>query len=413
MTRTMNRPSTICSCSKTRRRPSAQLRPANTFPALRGRAFCAGLVLLTGLTVFYSSAIASPGPIETDFDNTDILVELPEPALTAPAPPTSPEQLADIVRSQITQARSTGDPRFLGYAEGLLQRWPGKMTDRLLVLRATLEQSLHRFDSARNDLHTVVKRARDPQQKIQAILLLANMEIVQGNYGAAKTHCRQLQQQYPGLIADSCIAQLAARTGSPRKAYQTLQRQAAAARADTTSRLWAEGTLGDMAAQLGMPEAADHWQAVLSVTPDDLYIRTQLADWYLSQDRTDKTLALTEGYENVDSLAVLRVIAMARSGHPDAGALTQRLRERFAEARWRGNLLHQRDMARFHLDIEKDARTALVFAHGNWQAQREPLDTRLLLRAALATGDSLRRREVRAWLETHGQTDARYPGAES
>ncbi len=412
MTRTMNRPSMICSCNKTQRRLSVHLKPASRFPALRGGAFCAGFLLM-GLAGFYTSATASPGPIETDFDNTDILVELPEPALTAPAIPDSPKQLAGLVRRQIDQARSSGDPRFLGYAEGALQQWQGEMTDQLLVLRATLKQSLHRFDSARNDLGTVITRASNPQQKTQALLLLANLETVQGNYGAAKTRCEQLQQRYPGLIAYSCLAQLDARTGNPGRAYQTLQHQAAGSRADTTSKLWAEGTLADIAAQLGMPEAADHWRAVLSARPDDLYTRAQLADWHLGQNQTDRTLALTEGYEKMDALAVIRAIAMVRSGHPDAGALAERLRERFAEARWRGNLLHQRDMARFQLDIEGDAETALAFAQSNWREQREPLDTRLLLRTAHAAGDDQPAQQVRAWLKKHGQTDARFPEAES
>ena len=104
---------------------------------------------------------------------------------------------------------------------------------------------------------------------------------------------------------------------------------------------------------------------------------------------------------------------MAESGHPNAETLAESLRERFAEARWRGNLLHQRDMARFQLDVEGDAETALTFAADNWRSQREPLDTRLLLRAADAAGDNEPARKVRTWLKEQGQTDARYPEAES
>lgn len=416
MTRTMNRLSTICSCNKTRRRLSAYPEPASTFPALRGRAFCAGLLLLTGvagLTGFSTSASASPGPIKTDFNDTDILIELPGPALTAPTIADSPDQLADLVRRRIDRARSTGDPRFFGYAESALQQWQGELTDRLLVLRANLEQSLHRFDNARNDLDAVINSGRDPQHKNQAILLLANLETVQGNYGAAKKHCEQLQQRYPGLIASSCLAQVSARTGRARQAYLALQRQVAATSADTISILWAEGTLGDIAAQLGMPEAAQHWQAVLETSPGDLYTRAQLADWYLGQNRPDRALALTAGYAEVDPLAVIRAIAMARSGHPAAGTLAENLRVRFAEARWRGNLLHQRDMARFQLDIEGDPGAALMYAKGNWEAQREPLDTRLLLRAAHAADDDHSLQQVRSWLKEHGQTDARFPEADS
>lgn len=410
MTRTMSRRSTICSCNRTPRRPSARLKPASTFPALRGGAFCVGMWLLAG---FSSVVTASPGPIETDFANDDILVELPEPTLTASALPESPGQLADRVQNQIIRARSTGDPRFLGYAEGILERWPGEMTDRLLTLRATLDQSLHRFDSARNDLETVIDRAGNSLQQNQARLSLANLELVQGHYEAAREHCAQLQQAYPGLIADSCMAQVDARTGSPERAYQALQGQVAAGDSEITGRLWAEGTLGDLAAQLGNPAAEIHWQTVLNINTDDLYTRTQLADWYLSRNQINRALALTKGYEQVDSLAVIRAIAMADSGHPDAEALADRLRERFAEARWRGNLLHQRDMARFQLDIEGDAESALTLAADNWHSQREPLDTRLLLRAANAADENQPARKVRAWLEKYGQTDARYPEAES
>ncbi|MDF0751614.1 hypothetical protein NLU14_15405 [Marinobacter sp. 71-i] len=358
-------------------------------------------------------ATAAPGPIEKDFADTDILVELPEPALTTSELPDSPEQLADTVQNQISRARSTGDPRFLGYADGMLQRWPGEMTDRLLTLRATLDQSLHRFDSARKDLETVIARSISALQKNQALLLLANLETVQGHYEDARKRCSQLQQSYPGLIADSCAAQVDARTGRPAAAYQALQKKSESTSTNTTSQLWAEGTLGDIAAQMGNPAAADHWQTILRISPDDLYTRAQLADWYLSRNQADRTLALTEGYEQVDSLAVLRAIAMARSGHPEAEALAERLRERFAEARWRGNLLHQRDMARFQLDIEGDADTALTFAADNWRSQREPLDTRLLLRAARAAGDEQPAQKVRTWLDKHGQSDARYPEAGS
>lgn len=399
-----------CSPSRTWRRPLVNLKPARTFPALRGGAFCTCLWLLGGVC---GNAFASPGPIETDFSNTDILVELPEPALAAPAPPTSPEQLATIIRTQITQARSTGDPRFLGYAEGLLQQWSGQMTDRLRVLRANLAQSQHRFEAARSDLDTVITRSTDRQQTSQALLLLANLETVTGNYETARMHCRAFQKRYPGLIADSCLAQVTARMGDPEQAYKTLQRRLEKAGGDTGGKLWAQGTLGDIAAQLGSAAAADHWHAVLQASPDDLYIRAQLADWYLNRDQADRTLALTEGYEQVDSLAVIRAIAMARSGHPEAATLAASLRERFAEAKWRGNLLHQRDMARFQLDIEGDSQAALTLATSNWRDQREPLDTRLLLRAAHAAKAEQSARKVRAWLDQQGQTDARYPEADS
>ena len=45
----------------------------------------------------------------------------------------------------------------------------------------------------------------------------------------------------------------------------------------------------------------------------------------------------------------------------------------------------------------------------NWQSQREPLDTRLALRAALAANNNDQLQRVVDWLTRHGQVDARYP----
>ncbi|TGN39564.1 hypothetical protein E5Q11_11895 [Marinobacter confluentis] len=362
------------------------------------------------MTLFCGSATAAPAPINTQFDDQDILVTLPEPALTTTTPPADPNRLADLIQAQIQQARSTGDPRFTGYAEGLLQQWNGQMTDRLRVLKATIDQSNHRFEQARNGLTDLIGSNTDPQQAIQARLMLANIELVQGRYDAAAEHCNELTQRLPGLIAASCQAQAQARTGQPVAAYQQLKQQFAnAGNATETARIWALGTLGDLAAQLDNPAAKTYWLALLSADPDDLYTRAQLADWYLARGEVNQVLSVTEGYETVDSLAVIRAIALEQAGHPDAGALKATLTQRFAEAQWRGNLLHKRDFARFQLDLADKPESALENAQENWADQREPSDTRLLLRAAISTGNTDQIASVKTWLSQNGQQDARYP----
>lgn len=279
---------------------------------------------------------AAPEPINTEFRDDRILAELPTSTPAAPEP-TNPERAADTLKALITQARSTGEPRYLGYAQTLIGRWPeAQLTDRLLVLRATPRQSLHQFEPARADLARVLSGAARNRQRIQARLTLANLELVQGRYRQARQHCLALQSAYPGLIAASCQALVSARTGNARQAYRTLKRQvneaATAGTTDPTSRLWAE-----------------------------------------------------------------------------ADALNRRLRERFAEAKWRGAMLHKRDFARFQLDVEQQPEVALKFAMANWQSQREPPDTRLALRAAQATDNQEQLKRVMDWLSSHGQADARYP----
>lgn len=376
-------------------------------PALRGRVV-GGLLALTASAV----CLAAPAPIQTEFSDDQVLVTLPDMAPASDTSFTNPGDLADQVQEYLGQARSTGDPRFLGYAQRLLQGWPEtRMNDRLKVLRATLWQSLHRFEEARTELAQVLAGSPDRQQRVQALLTLANLEIVQGNYPAAAQACESLQTHYPGLIAASCGAQVAARTGQPASAYQSLLKlmQQPKARPDRASLAWAEGSLADIAAQLGRVEAENHWKQALILSPDDLYSRTQLADWLIQQQRYPEVIALTDGHEAIDALAVLRAIALEATGAPAAQALIGSLEERFAEARWRGSLLHQREYARFLLDLQQQPQQALAHARDNWQDQREPMDTRLLLRTARASADRSSITNVANWLAANRQQDARYP----
>ncbi|MEX0604003.1 MAG: hypothetical protein WD623_10650 [Marinobacter sp.] len=408
MIRLMNRPLTSCSDAREcARQFSTGLRLTVIFPALRGGVF-SGLLALT----WSAPALSAPAPIVDDFSDDQVLLTLPNLSVTQPTDIRSAEELADKVKTHLQQARSEGDPRFLGYAQRLLQDWPaGRMTDRLLVLRATLWQSLHRFADARADLDQVLTGDAGDQNRVQALLTLANLEIVQGRYAEAATACTQLEKRYPGLIAASCKAQVSARTGQAEAAYADLNAltQQAQRQGDTTALIWAEGTLADIAAQLGQAEAEQHWRNVLALAPDDLYSRTQLADWLIQAERYEQVVELTDGYNDVDSLAVLRAIALQATGSGQAKSLIATLDERFTEARWRGNLLHQRDYARFLLDIQQQPDEALSYALDNWQDQREPMDTRLLLRAASATGDSAATDTTSEWLAAMNQHDARYP----
>lgn len=355
-------------------------------------------------------ALATPTDIDTDFADSQVLVELPETPPLAVRPGTS-RGLADQVQTLLQQARSSGDPRYLGYAMTQLQDWPESAIDhRLMILRATLNQSLHQFDQARTDLLRVLEDTPSPANYRQATLTLANLELVQGRYPAANQACQQLKRQYHDLVAQNCLAQVQARTGQPAMAYQRLQVMLRSIPSQGPGiQAWTEGTLGEIAAQLGEEVALDHWHRALELDPNDLYTRTLATDWLIQHQRFDEALELTAGYADVDSLAVLRAIALTRLQHSrEAEALIDSLKQRFEEALWRGNLLHRRDYARFLLDVTFEYLPALEQARLNWQEQREPLDTRLLLRTARAAGDTPTVGDVFTWLDRNGQTDARF-----
>ena len=59
-----------------------------------------------------------------------------------------------LARAEIQRARALSDPRYLGRAQATLGRW-WKLAEPppdVLLLRATIEQSLHDFKAARTDL---------------------------------------------------------------------------------------------------------------------------------------------------------------------------------------------------------------------------------------------------------------------
>ena len=81
-------------------------------------------------------------------------------------------------RRYIGLGRTTGDPRYAGYAQAALAPWwtLQRLPDEVLLLRATLRQRVHDFDAALADLEAMV--ARNPRNA-QAHLTRATVLAVQ------------------------------------------------------------------------------------------------------------------------------------------------------------------------------------------------------------------------------------------
>ena len=76
----------------------------------------------------------------------------------------------------------------------------------------------------------------------------------------------------------------------------------------------------------------------------------------------------------------------------------EQLRDRFAASRLREDRVHLREEARFTLHLLNAPEEALKLALENWQVQKEPSDTRVLLEAALAASDAATVAVVTDWL---------------
>ncbi|HEY5921813.1 MAG TPA: hypothetical protein VIV11_09100 [Kofleriaceae bacterium] len=320
------------------------------------------------------------------------------------AAPERVEVAVELARKDIERARKTSDPRYLGRAQATLSRW-WRLADPpadVLLLRATIQQSLHQFAAARTDLDRLIALRPDD---VQAHLTRAVVATVTADYAAARESCTALARMASPLLALTCQAPLDALAGDSDGAYRRL-----AAAIDTRTpaelRAWALTTLAELAIQSGdEPLAEAHLRSVLRLDPDDAYARAALADLLLPHAPAQAS-ALLAGYEAIDTLLVRRAIAEGKSRGPEAAQLARQMRERFAAAAQRDDQTHLREEARFVLAVDTDPDRAVELARRNWDVQKELADARLLVEAAVEA----RKREAAApvieWARATGVRDA-------
>jgi hypothetical protein len=319
-------------------------------------------------------------------------------------------------RMAIAMGRQQADPRWYGYAQAALQPWWSlpEPPSEVRVLRATLAQNRHAFRAAIDDLDAVI--ANDPQH-LQARLTRAVIHSVQGRYELARRDCGALLGAGP-LLTVSCIANAASLGGSAEATWRALDSALGLQAADTDDalQLWALTLRAELAERLGRDDTEHHFLAALAAPggKSDRYLLAAYADWLNDQQRASDVLRLIDPSEDSDGLLLRRAIARAQL--LDAGDASQRgplreeirtLEQRFAAEQARGGLLHRREAAMLALRVQGDIETALWLARENFREQREPLDARLLLAAALAAAEPAAAAEAVAWFKEHNIEDVR------
>jgi Tfp pilus assembly protein PilF len=312
-----------------------------------------------------------------------------------------------LARADIGRARSLSDPRYLGRAQATLGRWWAMAVPPpdVLLLRATIEQSLHDFHAARADLDQLIAiRPNDAQ----AQLTRAVVATVTADYPAARASCTAVSSLAPAIVAAACKAPLDALAGHADDAYAELARAIDDARGDAGLQLWATTTLAELAIQRGdEPAARALLERVLAADPTDAYTRAALADVLMHEHDPAAASKLCAGFEQIDNLLVRRAIAEHAARGADADKLATQMHDRIAAAAERGDRVHMREEAMFELAVDGDAPRALVLAKANWDVQKELADARLLAEAATAARDRAAAAPVIAWADGNGVHDAR------
>lgn len=321
-----------------------------------------------------------------------------------------PQNLAvalDLARRHLVIARTSLDPRHVGYAEAALGPWialpeppPG-----VRLLRATMRQSRHEFADALADLDAVLRAAPG---NAQALLTRATVRLVVADTDGARRDCAALAGRASALVATTCRAAVDATTG---RAAQALDDLAQALRpAPLTDapdvRAWALTLQAEILVRLGRAADAEApFQAALALDPADVYARAAYADLLLETGRPPAARALVERDLAPDALLLRAALAARAMAAPDADALLALLLDRMQEAAMRGDTTHLREAARVQLDLLGQPRRALDSARRNFAIQREPADALLLLRAAHAAGQGAAAKPALDWLAATGAED--------
>ena len=298
------------------------------------------------------------------------------------------ELAVKLAQIYIKLGQAESDPRYYGYAQGVLSPWWGEQEppSRVRLLRAYIRQNRHDFDGALKDLEQVLQI--EPGNN-QAWLTRAVILKVRARYDEARVSCLLLAQAKNPLLAMTCLAEVNSLTGRARESYdflrEALQRYKELSQ---DQRFWSLTTLAEMAVRIDRNEEADgFFKEALAIRPQSAYLLAAYADFLLDQRRPAEAVALLADKSRIDTLLVRLALAKQQIKADDLPEVTSKIEEQFAASRFRNENFHQGDEARFTLYILGQPQEAVRLAAANWRMQREPQDARILLEAAIAAHD--------------------------
>lgn len=365
--------------------------------------------------LFALASVASATP-RTPSNDSEVLERLPlRPTdsaarelatlrATARQKPTDALAVVPLAQRYFELAAARGDPRYLGYAEAVLQPFNATPTAEVHLVRGQLRQYRHDFDGALADFAAAL--ALNPDLA-SAHAWRGAIYLVRMDNTAARKECDALQNLRRSTLLGGCLGLAQAYSGQLAGAYATLTHALAGA-SDPDNQLWLLTRLAEVAAWQGQTSLAErHYREALALSRDDVYLLAAWADFLLDTQRPGEVVKWLSDWSASDSLLLRLTEAETTLKLPLAPRHLQAMADRFAAAQARGDTTHRAEEARFQLHLRGDAAQALRLARANYQVQREPRDARVLLESAIAARDSAAAQSVRDWLRTSGFEDPR------
>jgi tetratricopeptide (TPR) repeat protein len=306
---------------------------------------------------------------------------------TLDAAPHSLPAAIHLAGAYVDYGRQVGDAHYAGYAEAVIAPWmaQARPPPSVLVTQANILQYRHQFSEARALLQKTLNMDRN---NAQAWLTLATLDMVQGNYSSAGKDCSEVTASAGLEWGSACSANLRSYTGHARQSLGLLHQAEAAGDAVPASyRAWVQGLMAESAERLGdWPLAESHYLSALKLLPRDNFLLVAYADFLLDRARPKEVLTLLADHAQSDTAFLRLALAQSALHSEQVGRYTWIMAARFEALILRGSDFFGREQARFALELQHDPQSALDLARRNWQVQREPWDTRLLLEAATAAG---------------------------
>lgn len=318
-----------------------------------------------------------------------------------------PAGVVMTARQHIAMARQTGDTRFWGRAQSVLNPWWDRADapPDLAVLQATVQQGRHEFESARKVL--VATLARAPGHA-QGWLNLAALERLSGQYAQALQACDAVARVGQALYAQACRMETLSLQGQHALAAHGFQTLLAQTREPEQSG-WLMSLSAESLERAGRDGAAAvAYQRSLKLSAD-LYTSIAHSDLLLRTGQTAPALEALAKLPDTDAVVLRRAAAWKRLGDVRWKPALAELQERTAELVRRGDdpALHGRELALIALWLDNEPARALTLARTNLLLQREPLDWWVAVQSARLAKDNVALAELATAIRATGLQDQR------
>jgi tetratricopeptide (TPR) repeat protein len=344
-------------------------------------------------------------------DSEVIEVLAPRAPRTKDQPATVEDAVAQA-KISIQSARELQDPRYLSRARATLQRWWGKADapQEVLVLQATIEQSLHQFDDARKTLASLTNKY---PKNMQAWLTLSSLDRLAGNYSTAQGACERAGQAstsgFEKVYGDLCMADIQCHISGNSAAFRALLMGMNRLRLGPDVLSWGFSLLAECEERSGQPlKALDAYQSSLALAPDN-YTSISYADSLLRNKRPEKAMQVLATLPKSDSVLLRVAHAMQMQGMGQWKLIYGDLMQRFQESALRGDdsKQHARERAYAALWLGDDSKQAVVQSKLNIENQKEVIDWVLLFESLEKAKDGQELKRYASILKNTGLRDQR------